>query len=50
VRLEGDDAERRADPLRLVRAMSMTAWWPRWTPSKLPIATLAPRSSALTYW
>ena len=27
------------------RARSITERWPRWTPSKLPIATLAPRAS-----
>src|ERR1700742_1546929 len=27
-------------------ASAMTCWWPRWTPSKLPMASAAPRSSA----
>src|ERR1700761_3278506 len=25
-------------------ASAITCWWPRWTPSKLPMATAAPRS------
>ncbi len=39
VRFEGDDAQR--GPGR--RARSITARWPRCTPSKLPMATEAPR-------
>ena len=29
-----------------VSASSITAWWPRWTPSKVPIATWRGRGSA----
>ena len=32
--------------VRTVSASSITAWWPRWTPSKVPIATWRGRGSA----
>lgn len=36
---------------RAIRPASpMTAWWPRCTPSKLPMAMAAPRASSGSVW
>jgi hypothetical protein len=44
VRLEGDDAQGRGP-----RARSITDWWPRCRPSKLPMAQEAPRAAGSSH-
>ena len=44
MRLEGQRGRRPGERAARSRAVAITAWWPRCTPSKLPIATTAPRS------
>ena len=47
VRVEGDRHDRQAPRWSAIsRARASTCWWPRWTPSKLPITTTdGPRSA-----
>ena len=42
MRVEGDTTTRASWPRAASTARASTSWWPRWTPSKIPIGTTLP--------